>query len=60
MLSSDTYNHILKFLGQYIQFGKIYKDLFLLGDHGHVRFWLGEVRLDQVRVSFLNDSMGLL
>ena len=36
-------------------FWLIFKDLLLLGDHGRVRSWLGVVRLDQVRVSFLRD-----
>ena len=26
-----------------------------MGDHGHVRSWLSEVRLDQVSISFLCD-----
>ena len=33
----------------------IYEDLFKLGDHGHDRSGLSEVRLEQVRVGFLSD-----
>ena len=34
--------------------------MLLLGDYGHVRFLLGEVRLDQARVGFRNDLKGPL
>ena len=60
MILTDTYGHILKFSGRYLHFCLIYKDLFKLGDHGHVKSWLGEVRLDQVRVSFLGGQKGCL
>ena len=32
-----------------------YKDVLLLGDHGPVRSWLGEGRLDQVSLGSLDD-----
>ena len=48
MISRDMYCHILKISGKFLNFWLIYKNVFLLGDHDHVR-------LDQVRVSFLSD-----
>ena len=60
MILTDPNGYILKFSGRYLHFWLIYKDLLKLGDHGHVRSWLGEVRLDQVRVSVLGGQKGHL
>ena len=54
------YDHILKLSDQYGYFQLSYEGVLSLGDHGHDRFWQGKVRLDQVRLGFINDLMGPL
>ena len=58
MILRDQCGPILNVSGRYFNFWFIYKDLLQLGDHGHVRSCLGEVRFDNVRVSFLSVHRG--
>ena len=51
-MSRDTYDHILNILGQYPYFWLRYKGELCLGDHGHVRSWIGEVMFDKERLGF--------
>ena len=51
-------DHIVKGFGQYLYFWQSYEGVLQFCDHGHVRSWLGEVSLYQVRLSSINYLNG--
>ena len=57
-ISRDTYDHIRKVSGQYLDFFPSFKVVPKFGDHCHVRSWLGEVGLGQVSLGLINDLKG--
>ena len=52
--------HIPEVPGQSAFFLVSYKGLLKLGDHGHDRSWIGEVRLDLMRLGFIDYLKGPL